>query len=400
MQITIMNKSVLDSLNADIAAQFIPLIVLLALAMTIGLSGNLAVMYRYGTQSKLTSSEIFIIALSLHDFLTCLIGIPSEIADLLHPLNFSSVEVCKLLKGLQAILVMTSSLLFLLITYDRYRRICKFGKMMTLSKTKRVCVLSFVLGAVSASPIFVFYGEQEVHLPTGNLTGVACTIADHYQGSIAILIYYGVIVVYFVCCVIIIIVAYSLIRSRISKTRTSIKGRRKASAVGNIHSSNSRSSMSSTRNPDINIFRASSAHEIANRTRENIPMGNMNAQTPSEAFTEDSQSNQAHPRNLTSVAKTRRQKPFLGRTRRMTFLFMYVSFGFIITFLPFLTAVILRSAIKHFEERLSTPELVFFKFCLKSYFLSSVINPLIYGIFNYEAFKNACCCPFLVKWCN
>lgn len=78
-----MNET-LNSLNADFSVRFTPLIVILGIAMMIGVVGNCFVIHINRRKTKLSSSEIFIMCLSIHDFITCFVGIPAEIYGLLH----------------------------------------------------------------------------------------------------------------------------------------------------------------------------------------------------------------------------------------------------------------------------------------------------------------------------
>lgn len=69
-----MNET-LNSLNADFSVRFTPLIVILGIAMMIGVVGNCFVIHINRRKTKLSSSEIFIMCLSIHDFITCFVGI-------------------------------------------------------------------------------------------------------------------------------------------------------------------------------------------------------------------------------------------------------------------------------------------------------------------------------------
>lgn len=389
-----MNET-LNSLNADFSVRFTPLIVILGIAMMIGVVGNCFVIHINRRKTKLSSSEIFIMCLSIHDFITCFVGIPAEIYGLLHSINFTSDVACKMLKGIQGVSIMTSSILLLSVTYDRYRRICKLERNMNQKTTKSICVLSMVIGILAASPIFVFYGKETVHLKNYNETGSACSISDLYRNSTALLAYFGLLVIYFVSCIVVIIFAYSRIRSGIvtsqaalNKTRTSLDPRQMNAAVR--YKVQGRRSSSAITNSEVNIFSLSTTTntEIENRDRETI------SSTASTALGQSNVNNQTSlhqtlPTNESMTMKVHRRRTLHRRTRRMTLVFMYITIGFVLSFLPYLIAAILLSTTEHLEETLGEEMHVFFKFCLKSYFLSSVVNPLIYGFFG-SRFRKEC----------
>lgn len=289
---------------------------------------------------------------------------------------------------------MTSSILLLSVTYDRYRRICKLERNMNQKTTKSICVLSMVIGILAASPIFVFYGKETVHLKNYNETGSACSISDLYRNSTALLAYFGLLVIYFVSCIVVIIFAYSRIRSGIvtsqaalNKTRTSLDPRQMNAVRYKVQG---RRSSSAITNSEVNIFSLSTTTntEIENRDRETI------SSTASTALGQSNVNNQTSlhqtlPTNESMTMKIHRRRTLHRRTRRMTLVFMYITIGFVLSFLPYLIAAILLSTTEHLEETLGEEMHVFFKFCLKSYFLSSVVNPLIYGFFG-SRFRKEC----------
>lgn len=289
---------------------------------------------------------------------------------------------------------MTSSILLLSVTYDRYRRICKLERNMNQRTTKSICVLSMVIGILAASPIFVFYGKETVHLKNYNESGSACSISDLYRNSTALLAYFGLLVIYFVSCIVVIIFAYSRIRSGIvtsqaalNKTRTSLDPRQMNAVRYKVQG---RRSSSAITNSEVNIFSLSTTTntEIENRDRETI------SSTASTALGQSNVNNQTSlhqtlPTNESMTMKVHRRRTLHRRTRRMTLVFMYITIGFVLSFLPYLIAAILLSTTEHLEETLGEEMHVFFKFCLKSYFLSSVVNPLIYGFFG-SRFRKEC----------
>lgn len=289
---------------------------------------------------------------------------------------------------------MTSSILLLSVTYDRYRRICKLERNMNQKTTKSICVLSMVIGILAASPIFVFYAKETVHLKNYNETGSACSISDLYRNSTALLAYFGLLVIYFVSCIVVIIFAYSRIRSGIvtsqaalNKTRTSLDPRQMNAVRYKVQG---RRSSSAITNSEVNIFSLSTTTntEIENRDRETI------SSTASTALGQSNVNNQTSlhqtlPTNESMTMKIHRRRTLHRRTRRMTLVFMYITIGFVLSFLPYLIAAILLSTTEHLEETLGEEMHIFFKFCLKSYFLSSVVNPLIYGFFG-SRFRKEC----------
>lgn len=89
----------------------------------------------------------------------------------------------------------------------------------------------------------------------------------------------------------------------------------------------------------------------------------------------------------------------MGKTTTVLFA---VTLAYILSFLPYLVVMVLRSTIKDFEGRLSPVGEVAYKFCVKSFFINNAINPLIYSFLNATFRKDArkalrqlwhsCCC--------
>lgn len=86
--------------------------------------------------------------------------------------------------------------------------------------------------------------------------------------------------------------------------------------------------------------------------------------------------------------------------RKYTVLMLLISMAFILSFLPYLGLVTWATLQSKYEgEILSKSELVTFNICLRSWLISSVVNPLIYGFFNTDfrlfvsrLLRNCFCC--------
>lgn len=77
------------------------------------------------------------------------------------------------------------------------------------------------------------------------------------------------------------------------------------------------------------------------------------------------------------------------RVGKTTTVLFAVTLAYILSFLPYLVVMILRSTIKDFEGRLSPMGEVAYKFCVKSFFINNAINPLIYSFLNAGFRKDA-----------
>ena len=115
--------------------------------------------------------------------------------------------------------------------------------------------------------------------------------------------------------------------------------------------------------------------------------------------------NRKSPRNLLSKGRSvSRQASFIssqtipsevcryGRTYhtgRTTFMLFVVTLAYVLTFVPYCVIVIIRYTDADFYDRQSDVQKNFYHVFLRSYLLSSAINPLIYS-FTSQAFRKEC----------
>lgn len=88
------------------------------------------------------------------------------------------------------------------------------------------------------------------------------------------------------------------------------------------------------------------------------------------------------------------------QTVKYTTILFAVTVVFVVSFLPYLVLVIWRTAIGgHEESVLSDSGMVAFNFGVRSYFLNSAINPLVYGFFNsqFRKYFSARCVHFWIR---
>ncbi|KAI8764407.1 orexin receptor type 2 [Biomphalaria glabrata] len=72
------------------------------------------------------------------------------------------------------------------------------------------------------------------------------------------------------------------------------------------------------------------------------------------------------------------------RASRTTVIASVITLGFVLSYLPHLILVILRSALVDFEHHLNHAELLFYNIFVRSYFVNNVINIFVYGSMNLE----------------
>lgn len=77
------------------------------------------------------------------------------------------------------------------------------------------------------------------------------------------------------------------------------------------------------------------------------------------------------------------------RVGKTTTVLFAVTLAYILSFLPYLIVMVMRSIVKDLEASLSPLGELAYKFCVKSFFINNAINPLIYSFLNQAFRKDA-----------
>ncbi|WAR17303.1 CCH2R-like protein, partial [Mya arenaria] len=214
-----MNGSNVDQLLWDLnnkkAILFIPAIAFLGLLMILGTIGNILVLYFYGHKSKPSPSTSFIFTLAVFDILSCVVGMPMEIADLRFFFNFKSEVACKILRFITHFASISSALSLVVIAVDRFRRICRpFQRQLHIKHVKHLCVSVGVVSVLLSWPALVFNEIVEYDVKTRDgtiVTGNDCTTTKRESYQPYLLAVNIVYVVAFVAISIILGVLYVMI---------------------------------------------------------------------------------------------------------------------------------------------------------------------------------------------
>lgn len=339
--------SILKKLDNEAALRFLPVIIFLVILIVMGTPGNIIVSIVYSRRKRKSTSDYFILNLAFLDLFTCLIGIPMEIADLCLSYTFDAPAACKILRATVSLTSMASVLILVVISMDRYKRICKFGESFSYRTVKRLCITAFIIGAGCSWPAMIIVGEQTIDTGISGVKGVDCSTSDEMQKTVYPLVYYCVLMFCFLVCVIFVVFVYVRISIFVMKMKRSRK---------RVFGPNEISSTSFSRHH---------GHiSLGNASGEN---SNLTGNSADDRY-RDAHAQQRIERKTSAVKVT-----------RTTTIFVAVTIAFIVSYLPFLAAMVLRNIISGFERNLSADVSVFYKFCLKCFFINNAINPLIYS---------------------
>ena len=114
------DQKMLQCLNDEKALLYLPVIVFLGVLVLVGSLGNALVLCVYWRKAYKASSHYFILSLAALDLFTCLVGLPTEIADLRFPYIFNLPIACKLLRFTHSSTIIASSTILIQVGGDIY----------------------------------------------------------------------------------------------------------------------------------------------------------------------------------------------------------------------------------------------------------------------------------------
>ena len=146
----------------------------------IGIPGNILVILVFTLKHKSSICRTIILSLAIYDLLVCGITLPFDLYDLFNHYTFREKWVCKIFRTLNYIFVFNSSSMIMLMTVDRYRRVCRAMKrQMSQRMTINCIIVSCFMSAILALPNIFIRGIHTIPLDN-NVTGYDCTISDEF----------------------------------------------------------------------------------------------------------------------------------------------------------------------------------------------------------------------------
>ncbi|KAL8569241.1 hypothetical protein ACOMHN_047928 [Nucella lapillus] len=344
------NRTLLADLNDEMALTLLPAMVYLLVLMLVGTVGNFLTIYTFGFRLKPTTQNCLFMWLGVIDMVCCVIGMPSEMVDIRRYFFYEDVIACKILKFLLAIPPIASANLLIIIAYDRYRRVCKpLHDQIELHHARISVGLSILMATVLAGPALSLYGRRTVRTSVEGLNGCDCSVQDKYVGRLYPLLYELIFGVAFVLYAAILTILYA---------RVWLEARRH------------RRYMASHSIPPL------AYSSLLNLESEDT---SENAESPLNGRKNSRVS------NLDISVKIRKSL----RANKLTFVAFAVTLVFILSYLPHLVLIIIRTVVDGFDYQQEGARLVLFNIFLRSYFVNSVANVFVYSGMNTE-FRDQC----------
>ncbi|XP_067667441.1 uncharacterized protein [Haliotis asinina] len=367
------------------ALQALPANLFLAVLMLVGLVGNSLVCYVYLVKYKESATRCFIVALATFDMITVTVCIPSEIADIRHNYTFGLYKLCKILRLLVTFSAIASATILVAIAVDRYRKICRpLEKQMTPLFAKIIVIVCSLITVMVSLPNAVVYGPRAVATDDGYINGSDCSTSDDYIRTPLPLIYNGVLFFIFFSSALTLSALYGVIWRQV------IRQRKRMTAVyetgQNVEMDTRREMVPNTSSSDVQCPSVTRESNLSSCDRSDsiIPA------TTSERITDSCPDGNASSasRSARHPTRSRRHRFPTGtssqrqRSHKTLMMLFLITLVYVLSYLPHLSLMATRAVNKHVFDELPGAGIAATNLFLRSYFINSVSNPIIYSVCN------------------
>ena len=413
-------ENIILKLNQDKVIMLLPVITYVLFSVLIGLIGNSLVCYIYSFRLLRSPSRIFILFLAVLDLISCVVGSGSELTDLFQPYTFTTAWSCKLLRFGLSFTIIAASFTLICVAFDRYYKVCRPLKAFPVRKVKKLCICVALLSVLLSSPALIIFGTKTVQTDHDGITGTECSTADGVKGTHLPIIYYFTLFTTFVILLGSFILLYVRIGQEIWKRKRLTIGETLPELVRDTKDRHGLKFARANSNPVDADDMSGPSYQTDDESRAYCDNPAVSETDNCESNVNGNKLNVADGVNTENNGngQTTQQKRFplirrrsnMGRmsirTMRTTSIFFVVSVAFVLSFLPYLIANILKFTKLVFYDIASSAEEIVYNFCVRSFFISNFINPIIYSALNRnfrkecrkllrrirKKMKDICCC--------
>lgn len=388
----------LEDWNNEIAADRIPNTIILCLYMVIGVTGNLLVVLVYKSRTHMqTDNRYFILFLAELDLVSVVVGVSYSLY-----LNFAFVlpketAVCKIFAFLLQTAGVTSGIVLLYISIQRYKLVCRPARRQITARHRKVMLgVSVAAAAIFSIPISAYYDVSIIPNVERNVTGFECAIVKPTTlHRVTYAMYNGIMLLATIGILITMAVLYTLILKSMMKRSATFKARESrrqqlremADANTGDFSSDDFLNISSqvptteeesvSRNSQFNMVNL--ANEKHPRTSMIIDKDDRSKQRESIA-TRNSCVNPQIPKRKRKASYQAVKNHF--STHRYSYIFISITFFFAISYIPTVVVSAFESRSTEFWINQSYASLQILLVLRRMYILNHIVNPVIYGYFD------------------
>ena len=162
--------------NESMTEKLVPIYVILAIYLLLGVVGNSMVLFVYlGKFKTYSEGRFFVPVVAVTDILSCIVNCCGHASETLLPIIYKIDIACKIERYLRMITTAFSMFTLSLIAIDRYMKLCRpFGRQMTRPWKKIFLGLVIFYGLLIGIPRFLFYGSIPKVLDDALVIGRRC----------------------------------------------------------------------------------------------------------------------------------------------------------------------------------------------------------------------------------
>lgn len=414
-----------EDLNRSEVMRQIPLFIYLIIIGIIGTIGNLLVCIIYKNKYPSSNCRTFVLVLSVVDIFTSLFGIPLEILFLFREYNFRNAWICKASVFVNTLPTLTSGFLLLAIAIDRYRKVCKpFSWQISKRAAKWMCVFTAVAGVAFSWISPIIYGIQKQQHAIYNVTISQCIETDAMKQTLFPLLNNIFFAVLFIGALAGIIVMYCFIAVNVKRHHE--RKSQFMSNRGKYYVDQSEASELTVKSGKVVLRKKTSKEKDVSDALfgnsdtlgdgiepEEVPYTNKQIVCNVDSCIERKNDDENRKSILSRILSFGRSSLSLSRTfstasnassinhniiikpvkrrqkYRTAFIMFLISLAFVISYLPLLCLLLIRTLNSTFVVSLNDQQRTAYKFFLRSYLINCACNPVIYGLCD-KRFRKHC----------
>ena len=418
------DPDLLELANTERMKALLPAAVLIVLVMVIGIVGNVHALLVYGFYYGKGNHRSYILWLSTFDLLGCCITIPLVISYYVNIYTFPTDINCKVYFFFVMLFVGCSIVILDIIAVDRYRRITSpLKKQLSHRSAQIACTITCLLVFMVSLKNLITIQASNIEIPSSNITGSVCDVnlLDDFSTV------YGVILsIVLMLCFGSCIVLYTLILLSLTNKGKARSGRLCTSLYQSFAVSfcACTSCMSSTTNIKEDVTATSPkgievcsneqpkrnqtclnneynvrSNDTTDQEKEFTPpeTSNNNDVTKSDDISELKMKESRVKNEIRQGVEKASKNNHLAKGRRVTIMFMIVSFWTCAVYIPTMVTLVLTSfgITQITNETLQGRRGILDLFL----FLNHAINPIVYGFLDTR-FRQKCKNMYLMRNCK
>ncbi|XP_046545837.1 uncharacterized protein LOC124255934 [Haliotis rubra] len=152
-----------------------PMMMFMLLILVVGILGNILVLYIYTRKITIVVFGFFVKILAVFDLASTVVSVPATlISGLISPDDIDAGHMCKVMTFVKHFSTLNSGIMFIIIAFQRYRKVCQPRKtQMSEMLAKKLCLTSLFVSAAASTPIIFVIRAYDLAV---NLMFLNCAI--------------------------------------------------------------------------------------------------------------------------------------------------------------------------------------------------------------------------------